>query len=179
MKHLLKIAFTFLAATLFTAATAQSTGAFLKFDLDGKHISVPANELGTYNNFVSGDEGQKTNNEHAFYTNSSGKQAYKLDIMIHTPAHANPVVGKLPFVGTIYKTKDPAPAVYLYMEHTVGAERNTYCSTTNSTGYFEITKVAAGWVEGKFEINIAKQFEDQPVLHITNGSFRFKIDKEM
>jgi hypothetical protein len=44
---------------------------------------------------------------------------------------------------------------------------------------FEITKVAAGWVEGKFELDMSNKFnEDEAPMHITNGSFRFKIEKE-
>lgn len=178
MKHLLKASLLLLAVALYTAASAQTTGAFLKFDLDGKTVSFKSDILNCYNSFESGKDGEKPNNEHVFYV--SAKQAYNMDIKIHTPPHTNPVAGKLPFVHTWYNLDDPLPAVYIALTKVVGDDYDFFGSELGNTGYFEITKVAAGWVEGKFELDMPKLYDDSGViLHITNGSFRFKIEKEM
>jgi hypothetical protein len=58
-------------------------------------------------------------------------------------------------------------------------ERSVHSSRANSKGYFEITKVANGWIEGKFEIDISHSYYDEQVIRISNGSFRFKVEKEM
>jgi hypothetical protein len=66
------------------------------------------------------------------------------------------------------------------MSKTEGEEFEFYGSEDATVGNFEITKVAAGWVEGKFDIELPRQYATNgEVLHITNGTFRFKIDKEM
>ncbi|RQO30160.1 hypothetical protein DBR32_11280 [Taibaiella sp. KBW10] len=179
MKHLLKLTFILLAVALFTAASAQSTGVFLKFDINGKTISVKSNEMGGYNNFEPGDEEVRPNNEHAFYVATLAKQMYHLGITIHTPPHTAPVVGKLPYVQTVYNSDAPCPGAHISLT-IMGTNYDMFASTADNVGHFEITKVAAGWVEGKFEIDIPKLFatNDDEVLHITNGSFRFKIEKE-
>ena len=80
MKHLLKSTLIVLAVALFTTASAQTTGAFLKFDLDGKTIFVKSDKLSCYNSFEAGGESEKANNEHVFYV--STKQTYNKDIKI-------------------------------------------------------------------------------------------------
>lgn len=178
MKHLLKVAFTLIAATLFITASAQN-GAFIKYDLNGKTILAQGDDLINYNNFVAGDKDKKANNEHAFLVMVTAKLTYKMDIMIHTPPHTNPVVGKLPFVPSVYKPNNPIPAVYIALTKTVGDEMDFYGSRKGSIGYFEITKVADGWVEGKFEIKIPDMFEDTKTIQLTNGAFRFEIAEEV
>lgn len=178
MKHLLKVAFTLIAATLFITASAQNTGAFLKFDLDGKTINIKNDKLTSYNSFESGKDGEKPNNEHVVFV--STKHPYSMRICIHTPPHTNPVVGKLPYVHTLYNMDSPSPAVHLALTLIVGDNYTFFGSGVGNTGYFEITKVAAGWVEGKFELDMPKLYGDSDeILHITNGSFRFKIKEEM
>ncbi|RYD97257.1 MAG: hypothetical protein EOP54_11460 [Sphingobacteriales bacterium] len=178
MKHLLRVAFTLIAAALFTAVSAQN-GPFIKYDLGGKTITVSGDDVANYNNFVAGDKEKKSNNEHSFYVTVAAKQTYKMDIMIHTLPHTNPVVGKLPFVPSTYKPASPIPAVYVALTKTVGDETDFYSSKKGSIGYFEITKVADGWVEGKFEIKIPDMFEDTKTVQLTNGSFRFEIAEEV
>lgn len=178
MKHLLKVVFTLIAATLFITASAQN-GAFIKYDLGGKTILVSGDDVANYNNFVAGDSDKKSNNEHSFYVTAVAKHDCKMDIMIHTPPHTNPVVGKLPFVASTYKPNNPIPAVYLGLTKTVGDNSDYYASKKGSVGYFEITKVADGWVEGKFEIKIPDMFADNKTVHLTNGSFRFEIAEEV
>jgi len=178
MKHLLKVVLTLIAATLFTAASAQN-GAYIKYDLGGKTILAEGDDLINYNNFVAGDKDKKANNEHAFLVMVTAKQTYKMDIMIHTPPHTNPVVGKLPFVTSTYKPNNPIPAVYIALTRTVGEEMDFYGSQKGSIGYFEITKVADGWVEGKFEIKIPEMFDDTKTVQLTNGAFRFEIAEEV
>ncbi|RQO30159.1 hypothetical protein DBR32_11275 [Taibaiella sp. KBW10] len=179
MKYLLKVVFTLIAAALFTAASAQNTGAYLKFDINGKTISIEDEDLAGYNNFIAGDKDKKTNNEHAFYVAAAANHSYKMDIMIHTPPHTNPVAGKLPYVPTTYKPGNPTPGVYIGLNKTMGDDFEFYGSKKGSVGYFEITKVADGWVEGKFEIKISDLFDDAKVLHLTNGTFRFEIGEEV
>lgn len=178
MKHLIKVVFTFIAATLFTAASAQNTGAYLKFDIEGKTVSLKGKDLDCYNNFEPGDADNQANNQHVFYVTDQQKQTYKLDITILTPPHTNPVAGKLPFVPVSYKPGLPCPAAYLYLTKTLGTDLQLYNSKANSAGSFEITKVAAGWVEGKFNIDISDTYYDDKIVHITNGTFRFKIAGE-
>lgn len=178
MKHLLKVVLTLIAATLFTAASAQN-GAFIKYDLGGTTILAEGDDLINYNNFVAGDKEKKANNEHVFLVMVTAKHTYKMDIMIHTPPHTNPVVGKLPFVSSTYKPNNPIPAVYVALTRTVGEEMDFYSSRKGITGYFEITKVADGWVEGKFEMKIPDMFEDTKTVNVTNGSFRFEIAEEV
>lgn len=178
MKHLLKVAFTFLAATLFTAVAAQNNGAFLKFDLAGKTITVTGDDLGCDNIFEAGDKYAKSNNEHTLYVKAMTNHAYKLNFIIHTPPHTNPVVGKLPYVSASYKPNSPMPAVYIGLAKAVGTSMDFYGSENGSVGYFEITQVSDGWVEGKFEIKIPKVSEKMKVLHLTNGTFRFAIAEE-
>ena len=179
MKYLLRAACLLIAATLFTSASAQNTGAFLKFDLDGKTISVKSNELNVYNSFEPGGEDNKPCNEHVFYVTTLAKQTYQLSINIRTLPHTIPVAGKIPYVETVYSTDAPCPGVYLSLTRT-GTNYDMFASAADNTGNFEITKVAGGWVEGKFDIVMPKLFSslDDEVLHITNGSFRFKIAKE-
>lgn len=179
MKHLRQSTFTLLVVFLFTATSAQTTGAFLKFDLDGKTISFKSDKLSCYNSFESGDDGEKPNNEHVFYV--STKQTYNMDIKIHTPPHTKPVVGKLPYVHTLYNMDSPSPAVEITLTKVNGEEYIFFGSHEGNSGYCEITKVAAGWVEGKFELDMPRKYEhdNDEVLHITNGYFRFKIQEEM
>lgn len=103
-----------------------------------------------------------------------------MDIRIHTPAHTNPVAGKLPYVAYL-TPESPLPAVNVTLTKVVGEDYNFFGSEEGNAGNFEITKVAAGWVEGKFELNMPRRIgiDDGEVMHITNGSFRFKIEKEM
>lgn len=178
MKYLLKTTLLLLAVALFTTASAQTTGAYLKYDLNGKTISVKSDKLSCYNSFEPGDEGEKANNEHVFYV--SDKQTYNMDIKIHTPPHTNPIVGKMPYVHTLYNKNSPSPAVHIALTKVEGEHYTFFGSGEGNTGSFEITKVAGGWVEGKFELDMPKLYDDgAEVLHITNGSFRFKIEKEM
>lgn len=180
MKHLIKVIFTLIATTLFTTAFAQNNSAFLKYDLNGKTISLKSDQLNCYNQFEPGNENERAHNEHVFYSSILSKQVYQLSMRIHTAPHTGPVAGKMPYVQTVFYTNSPYPSVHLSITKNVGEEYEFYSSGTDNTGHFEITKVAAGWVEGKFEIELPKDYsEDGEVLHITNGSFRFKIDKEM
>jgi len=180
MKHLLKAAFTLMAVVLCTAAFAQSTGAYLKYDLNGKTISHKNAELNAYNKFEPETEDEKAGNDHVLYVSYEVKVPYKLDIIIHTPPHAAPAVGKLPYVQTVVPKDGPCPSVHFSMTKTVGEEFEFFGSEDATVGNFEITKVAAGWVEGKFDIELPRQYATNgEVLHITNGTFRFKIDKEM
>lgn len=72
----------------------------------------------------------------------------------------------------------PWPAVYWYLTKQTGEAYDFYFSGLRDAGSFEITKVAAGWVDGKSELDMPNQFKgDEAPLHITNGSFRFKINK--
>ncbi len=178
MKHLLKATLLLLIVALCTTASAQTTGAFLKFDLDGKTISFKSDLLSCYNSFEPGEDGVKPNNQHVFYV--STKQTYNMDIRIHTPAHTNPVAGKLPYVAYL-TPESPLPAVNVTLTKVVGEDYNFFGSEEGNAGHFEITKVAAGWVEGTFELNMPRRIgiDDGEVMHITNGSFRFKIEKEM
>lgn len=181
MKYLLKIAFALLAIVLSTAASAQTTGAYLKYDLDGKTISYKPADLEMYNNYEPGTETTKTSNRFVLYLPAYKKGPYYLKITIYVPAHTAPVVGKIPFVQEQFiGLNDPFPSAFLELTKSVGKESEFYASKISGPGYFEITKVAAGWVEGKFELDIPKQFESDgnEVLHITNGTFRFKIEKE-
>ncbi|OJV54160.1 MAG: hypothetical protein BGO31_12450 [Bacteroidetes bacterium 43-16] len=181
MKHLLKITFALLAIVLGTAASAQTTGAYLKYDLDGKTISYKAADLGMYNNYNPGTETTKTSNRFVLYYPAYKKGPYYLSFTIYVPAHTAPVVGKIPFVEEQFlRLNDPFPSAFLELTKSVGKESEFYASKTSSKGYFEITKVSGGWVEGKFELDMPKQFESDgnEVLHITNGTFRFKIEKE-
>ncbi|RYD97256.1 MAG: hypothetical protein EOP54_11455 [Sphingobacteriales bacterium] len=177
MKHLLKVVFTLIAAALFATASAQN-GAFIKYDLAGKTITVTGDDLGSYNIFEAGDKDAKSNNEHSFYVKAMTNHVYKLNLIIHTPPHTNPVVGKLPYVAASYKPNSPMPAVYIGLTKAVEKSMDFYGSDKGSVGYFEITQVADGWVEGKFEIKIPKSFEKTKALHLTNGTFRFKIVEE-
>lgn len=180
MKHLLKAIFTLIAAVLVTAASAQNTGAYLKFDLNGRTISYKNGAVNNYNKFEPGDENSKSGNRHVLYISYEVKEPYKLDIMIYTPPHSVPVVGKIPYVPIMNPPDGPCPAAHLSVTKNVGDEYEFYASEADNAGHFEITKVAAGWVEGKFEIDLPKEYSDSgEVLHITNGSFRFKIEKEM
>lgn len=181
MRHLLKTVFSLLAVVVGVAAAAQSSGgAFLKYDIDGKTISIKSDELDSYHKVEAGNEDKKASSEHVFYISILSKQVYKLDIKIHTPPHTNPVVGKLPYVATVYGPEDPAPAAYISVTKVDGDKIDFYGSKLANAGYFEITKVAAGWVEGKFSLDMPKlfAFDGGEVLHITNGAFRFKIKKE-
>lgn len=180
MNHLIRALFTLLAATLFTAVSAQTNGSYLKFDVKGKTYSFKEPELITYNKFEPGNENERAGNKHSFSVFYAPKSLYTLEIMIHTLPHTAPATGKIPFVETVFPGKEPCPAVYLLLTKQMGKEYEFYISKAANTGSFEITKVSGGWVEGKFELYMPNQFEeDDEVLHITNGSFRFKIDKEM
>ncbi len=181
MKHLLKVTFTLIAAALFTTATAQNTGSYLKYDLNGKTISHMSAELNSYNKFEPGSENTISCNMHVLFIPYLAKGAYELKLTILTPAHTAPVAGKIPYVQDIFLPLDsPCPGAYLLLTKTVGKDYEFYASMAANPGHFEITKVAAGWVEGKFEIDIPKQYTDNgDIIHITNGSFRFKIEKEM
>lgn len=180
MKYLLKITLTLIAAVLFAAASAQTSGPVLKFELNGKPVSFKSDELVNYNQFVPGDENERSGNKHVLTVTYAPKSAYTLQIIIYTPPHTNPTVGKLPFVQeTFLRSGDPCPAVYLNLSKQVGKEYEFYSSKLPDSGSFEITKVAAGWVEGKFALDMPDQFEeDGEVCPITNGTFRFKIEKE-
>lgn len=169
-----------MAAFLFTAAAAQTSGPVLKFEVNGKPVSFKSDELVNYNQFVPGDENERSANRHVFTVPYAPKSVYTLQIIIYTLPHTNPTVGKLPFVqGVFLHPSDPCPAVYLCMTKQVGKEYEFYSSKLPDSGSFEITKVAAGWVDGKFALDMPDQFEeDGEVLHITNGTFRFKIEKE-
>lgn len=179
MKHLLKAALTLIAAILFNAASAQGTGAFLKYDLNGKTISLKSGDLNGYNNYEPGNENEKPSNEHVFYVMSLSKQVYQLSIRIHTPPHTNPVAGKMPYLQTVYYAGSACPGVHLSITKNIGDKYEFYSTVTDNPGNFEITKVAAGWVEGKFDVELPKDYsENEEALHITNGTFRFKIEKE-
>lgn len=177
MKNLLKVTLTLIAAALFITASAQN-GQFVKYDLAGKTITVTGDDLGCYNTFEAGDKDAKSNNEHTFYVKAMTNHVYKINMIIHTPPHTNPVVGKLPYVSASYTPNNPLPAVYIGLAKAVGKSIDFYCSEKGSAGYFEITQVSDGWVEGKFEIKIPKVSDKKTVLHLTNGSFRFKIAEE-
>ncbi|RYD97255.1 MAG: hypothetical protein EOP54_11450 [Sphingobacteriales bacterium] len=178
MKYLIKAMFTLIAVTIFTAVAAQTTGAYLKFEIEGKTIALKGNDLASYNSFEAAEAGIPAHNNHALFVTDEHKQAYKLELKIFTAPHTNPVVGKLPFVPSVYAANNPLPAVSFYLTKNVG-ERSVHSSRANSKGYVEITKVANGWVEGKFAIDISHAYYDEQVIPITNGSFRFKIEKEM
>lgn len=178
MKHLLKTVFTLIAASIFSLASAQ-TGAYLKYDLNGKTMSLKSDQLNNYNQYEAGDENERAHNEHVFYVGTLAKQVYQLSMRIHTPPHTDPVAGKMPYVQTVFYSSSPYPSVHLSITKNVGEDYEFYSSGDNTPGHFEITKVAAGWVEGKFDIELPRDYSDDgEVLHITNGSFRFKIDKE-
>ena len=182
MKYLINTIFTIIAAIFITSASAQTkpTGPVLKFEVNGKPVSFKSDELVNYNQFVPGDENETSGNKHVFTVTYAPKSPYTLQIIIYTPPHTNPTVGKLPFVqGVLLRSGDPCPAVYLNLSKQVGKEYEFYSAKLPNSGSFEITKVAAGWVEGKFALDMSDQFEDDgEVLHITNGTFRFKIEKE-
>lgn len=181
MKHLLKITLTLLTVLVVTAAFAQTkpTGMFLKFDVNGKTESFKPSELVIYNEFKPENEEERAGNKHVFTVFNATKSAYELRIVILTAPHTNPVAGKIPVVSTELLKEGPCPAVYLYLIRKTGKEYDFYHSGIPDAGHFEITKVAAGWVEGKFVLDMPNQFdEDETPLHLTNGSFRFKIDKE-
>lgn len=181
MKYLLKGIFTIIAGTLFMVAFAQTkpAGSSLKFDIKGKTESFKASELIHYNQFVPGNENERSGNKHVLAVFYAPKSDYTLQIMIHTAPHTNPVAGKIPLVQTVFPTDGPCPAVYLYLTRQNGKEYDFYISSLPDSGSFEITKVAAGWVEGKFELDMPNEFEENgDTLHLTNGLFRFNIDKE-
>jgi len=183
MKYLIKLIFTVIAAILFTAASAQTkpapTGMYLKFEVNGKAASFKPSELVNYNQFEPGNEKERAGNKHVFTVVYAPKSAFELRMVILTTPHTNPVVGKIPFEQTETPTEGPCPAAYLYLTVQTGKEYDFYHSGIPNAGSFEITKVAGGWVEGKFELDMPNQFDDdEKPLHITNGSFRFKIDKE-
>jgi len=178
MKHLLKAALTFIAVTFFITSFAQNTGAYLKYDLNGKTISHKGEELNNYNVYEPGEGDTRPCNEHVLYLSYVAKAVYKMDIKILTPPHTVPVAGKLPYVQTVYSPNAPCPAVHISVTKQEGDEYAFYAAVDENEGHFEITKVAAGWVEGKFDIELPLLFADGEVLHITNGSFRFKIEKE-
>lgn len=173
------VAFTIIAATIFTAVAAQTTGAYLKFEIEGKTILLKGNDLSCYNSFEAADSGIPAHNKHVFFVTDEHKQAYKLDIAIYTAAHTNPVEGKLPFVPSVYAADYPLPAASFYLTKNVGGDYSVHSSRANSKGHVAITKVANGWVEGTFDIEIAHSYYDEQVTPITNGSFRFKIEQEM
>lgn len=183
MKSLVKVIFTVLAAILYTAASAQTkpaaTGMYLKFEVNGKAVSFKPSELVNYNQFEPGNEKERAGNKHVFSVVYAPKSAFDLRIVILTAPHTNPVAGKIPFEQTETPKEGPCPAVYLYLTRKTGKEYDFYHSGVPNAGNFEITKVAGGWVEGKFALDMPDQFdEDGEVLHITNGTFRFKIEKE-
>ncbi|MBL7704090.1 MAG: hypothetical protein JNM21_00955 [Taibaiella sp.] len=180
MKHLLKITLTLIAAVLFTAASAQTSGPVLKFEVNGKPVSFKSDELVNYNQFVPGDDNERSGNRHVLSVTYAPKSAYTLQIIIYTPPHTNPAAGKLPFVQDVFlRSGDPCPSVYLNLTKQAGKEYEFYSSKLPNSGSFEITKVAAGWVEGKFALDMPDQFDEEgEVLHIANGTFRFKIEKE-
>lgn len=183
MKYLIKAIFTIITAILFTAASAQTkpapTGMYLKFEVNGKAASFKPAELVSYNQFEPGNETERAGNKHVFTVVYAPKSAFELRIVILTAPHTNPVAGKIPFEQTETPKDGPCPAAYLYLTKQTGKEYDFYHSGIPNAGSFEITKIAGGWVEGKFALDMPNQFDDdeQP-LHITNGSFRFKIDKE-
>lgn len=177
MNYLIKAVLTLIAATLFTAVAAQTTGAFLKFEIEGKTVTLKGDDIVSYNGFEAAEDGKPAYNNHVLFVTDEHKQAYKLDISIYTAAHTNPVVGKLPFVPFVYEANNPLPSVSFYLTKNVG-ERSVHSSRANSKGYMEITKIANGWVEGKFEIAVSHAYYDEQVIPITNGSFRFKLEKE-
>lgn len=178
MNYLIKAVLTLIAATLFTAVAAQTTGAFLKFDIEGKTVTLKGDDIVSYNGFEAAEEGVPAHNMQGLYTTDEHKQAYKLDLTIFMAPHTNAVVGKVPYVHSGYPAKYPFPAVSFFLTRNVGGDYTVHGSRANSKGYFEITKVANGWVEGKFEIDISHSYYDEQVIPITNGSFRFKLEKE-
>ncbi|MBL7704093.1 MAG: hypothetical protein JNM21_00970 [Taibaiella sp.] len=179
MKYLIKSVLTLIAVSLLTAVAAQTTGAYLKFEIEGKTITLKGADISSYNNFEAAEADVPAHNKHVLFVTDEHKQAYKLDLTIFTAAHTNPVVGKLPYVPSAYAANYPLPAASFYLSRNVGGDYSVHSSRANSKGAIEITKVANGWIEGKFEIDISHSYYDEQVIPITNGSFRFKIDKEM
>ncbi len=159
---------------------SAQTGSYLKYDLNGKTISHKNDDLNVYNKYEPTSEDTKAHNKHVFYVSYAVKGVYKLDITIHTPPHTAPVVGTLPYVPIVFSKSSPYPSAYLSITKMVGDDFEFFASIAGNKGHIEITKVANGWVEGTFELDMRNQYsDDAEPLHITNGSFRFKIDKEM
>lgn len=179
MNYLIKSIFTIIAATLFTAAAAQVTGAYLQFDIEGKTVTLKGNDIVSYNSFEAAEPDVPAHNKIGLFVTDERKQAYKLDLTIFTAPHTDPVVGKLPYVPSVYAANYPLPAAAFYLTKNVGGDYSVHSSRANSKGYIEITKVSNGWVEGKFEINVSHPYYDEQVIPVTNGSFRFKVEKEM
>lgn len=170
-----------LAATvLMTAYASAQAPAYMKYEVNGKPVSFNVDEVNSYNSLEGDGVDEKKHTSNHFYVQTLVETEFKLSIAINTAPRTLPVAGKIPYVEIILPVDGALPSVYLSIDRYLPEDKMSfYSSKSMNPGNFQITKVEGEWVEGTFDLVMPNSYEENDNLTITNGSFRFKIEKEM
>lgn len=160
--------------------TKNPKQAFMKFDMDGTTMTYDAKDIETYN--ILQNETSETKASSIFECNVQilSKATWRMEIEIRVPPKTTPSVCKMPYSentfpkGGLQDSYIPSAALYLIHKEA----SHLYQSEFLNTGNFAITSVENGWVEGTFDADLASSLGHDNVK-ITNGSFRFKIPKQL
>jgi len=181
MKQFIQAALLVAAVILTTGLNAQTKPAFLKYELNGKLISLSGDDdLGSYFTQEGDDVDVRKHTEYHFYTDILNPSEFILSITLNTAPKTKPVVGRMPYTGLILPIDGNLPSAYVSIDrHLNKDDMMFYGSTLLNEGHFEITKVEGNWIEGTFDLVITNDYDETDQLTITNGTFRLKIGNEM
>ena len=179
MKQIIQTVFLLAALTITTGAAAQTKPAFLKYEVNGQPYSLAGDDIGSY--YTQDGDGAEVikHTEYHFYTDILKKAEFHLSIEINTPSKTKPVVGRLPYVGLILPIDGILPSAYINIDRYIGDDMSFYACTLLNEGNFEITKVEGNWIEGKFDLVISNEYEENDHLKVTNGTFRLNLGNEL
>lgn len=184
----LKLVVSFLFITFVSTAQQNKTGvpaknskpAFMKFDMDGKTLTYEPKDLETYNILQNETSETKASSIFEFNVQILSKAQWRMEIEIRVPPKTTPIVCKMPYSenrfpkGGQQDSYIPSAALYLIDKEA----SHLYQTEFLNTGNFAITTLENGWIEGTFDADLPSSLGHENVK-ITNGTFRFKLPKQL
>lgn len=157
-----------------------SQAAYIKYELDGELITSKPQDVETYNILQKETAENKTSTIYEVQIDILSGMKWRMEIEFRVPPKTMPVVCKMPYSeklfpkGGMQDSYIPSAALYLIDKEAT----HLYETEFLSPGNFAITNVENGWVEGTFNAELTSKL-GHPNAQITNGSFRFKVPKQL
>lgn len=167
-------------ATANSNPTPISQPAYIKYDMDGVTISSTPKDIETYNLLQKESDENRASTIYQVQIDILSGMKWRMEIEFRVPAKTIPVVCKMPYSEKLFPKGGqqdsyiPSAALYLIDKDAT----HLYQTDFLNTGNFAITKVENGWVEGTFDADLPSKLGHDNV-QITNGSFRFKLPKQL
>lgn len=162
------------------APTNVSQPAFIKYELDGELISSTPKDIETYNLLQNESDDNRASTIYQVQIDILSGMKWRMEIEFRVPAKTIPMVCKMPYSEKLFPKGGqqdsyiPSAALYLIDKDAT----HLYQTDFLNSGNFAITKVENGWVEGTFDADLPSKL-GHPNAKITNGSFRFKLPKQL